>query len=271
MPRSTKLPRCTDPYALAEAVAHLCEDAHPDKDGWRAHCPLHQGKTSSAFSISPGEDRVVLYCFGGCETPAIVHALGLTMADLFVRQASSSHGTRHIVKVYDYTDAQGALLHQTVRWEPKHFTQRRPDPARPGHYIQNLQTISPVLYHLPAVLQAVHAHETIYVVEGEKDADTLNGKGFVATCNPMGAKKWHPTYTEVLRGAHVVLLADYDAPGAGHVEHVAKALFGAVADLKIVTAFHTDVPGSDVTDWIEAGHTRAEFEAVIAATPFYDG
>src|SRR5262249_33574881 len=37
-----------------------------------------------------------------------------------------------IVKTYDYTDANGALLYQVCRLEPKSFRQRRPD-GKGGH------------------------------------------------------------------------------------------------------------------------------------------
>src|SRR5215471_17496317 len=103
------------PSALAEAIARLCDGAHPDKNGWRARCPHHQGTSTTSLSIDPTDDRVVLQCFGGCEPTAVVQALGLTMADLFCTPATNGH--KRIIKVYDYTDAVGTLLHQTVRYD----------------------------------------------------------------------------------------------------------------------------------------------------------
>jgi len=140
----TTLSHCHDAFELAEAIANLCEDAHPYKDGWRARCPNHQGKTDTSLSIDPADDRVVLKCFGGCPQADVVHAMSLRMADLFMRP-QSSNGHKHIVKVYDYYDAHGTLLHQTVRYDPKDFRQRRPDPVNPGEYIWNMKGIEPVL------------------------------------------------------------------------------------------------------------------------------
>ena len=54
---------------------------------------------------------------------------------------------------------------------------------------------------LPEVLKAVHDGETIYVVEGEKDAESWRQRGYVATCGAMGAGKWEPEYTETLTAA----------------------------------------------------------------------
>lgn len=41
---------------------------------------------------------------------------------------------RQVVKTYDYVD-NGALIYQVVRFEPKGFSQRRPDPDRAGKWV----------------------------------------------------------------------------------------------------------------------------------------
>ena len=173
--------------------------------------------------------------------------------------------------VYDYTDADGTLLHQTVRFEPKQFRQRRPNPDQPHAFLWDLKTIEPVLYHLPHVCQAITAGNPVYLVEGEKDADLLQAKGLTATCNPMGAGKWRESYTETLRNAAVVILADHDVAGKRHAEGVAQTLLGVAKELKLIEAFHTEKPGSDVSDWIEAGGTCEEFEAIIETAEAFTG
>jgi hypothetical protein len=156
------MPRVSDAYALAESLAHRCEGAHPYQDEWRAKCPNHQGKSNTSLSLTPQDDRVLLYCHGGCTQQDVVRALGLSMADLFVPQTSAaSNGHKRIDKVYEYYDINGQLVHETVRYDPKDFRQRRPDPAKPGDYIWNLKGIEPVLYHLPQVLAAVQHGEPI--------------------------------------------------------------------------------------------------------------
>jgi len=260
---------CEDAYSLAEAVAQLCPNPSPEKDGWRAKCPAHQGKTDTSLSITPTDDRILLKCFGGCESVEIVRALGLTMADLFVATPRPLREKRRIVKIYDYVDMHGHVLHQTVRYEPKFFLQRRPDAAHHGEYLWNLDGIETVLYHLPEILEAVALDKIIYVVEGEKDADTLQARGLNATCNPMGAKKWRKNYSETLRGAQVVLLPDFDVPGMAHAAFVAEALKDIAASTKIIADFHTNIPGSDITDWFASGGTLEEFEAITASAPCY--
>jgi hypothetical protein len=50
---------------------------------WSAKCPAHADRSPS-LSIKHLEDgRILLHCFGGCGTDAVLGALGLTMTDLF--------------------------------------------------------------------------------------------------------------------------------------------------------------------------------------------
>jgi putative DNA primase/helicase len=195
------LPQYYDATALAEALAQRCAHATRTGESWQACCPGHDDTTPS-LSITARGEKVLLHCHAGCTSAAIVAALGLTLGDLFVGKPSSN-GHKRLVKVYPYHDAQGHVLHETVRYDPKDFRQRRPDPAHPGDYIWSLKGIEPVLYNLPAVLAAIRAGELIHLAEGEKDAETLKALGLVATTVPMGAKYWRDSYTTTLTGAHV--------------------------------------------------------------------
>lgn|GEM_PF-693513 len=53
---------------------------------WRAICPAHESmhrtRTLSIFETDDG--RVLLRCHAGCDVEAIVHAVGLDLADLFL-------------------------------------------------------------------------------------------------------------------------------------------------------------------------------------------
>jgi putative DNA primase/helicase len=95
--------------------------------------------------------------------------------------------------------------------------------------------------------------------------DTLRTLRLTATCNPMGAGKWRTAYNAPLRGADVVILSDHDAPGRQHAQQVAQALHGIAASVKVV-----ELPGlpekGDVSDWVQAGGTRVQLEALVQAT-----
>jgi len=256
-----------DTATIAADIAQRCQQARQTKDGWQACCPAHNDANPS-LSITANHERVLLKCHAGCSFNAIVEALGMTSADLRVTTHANDYtapqSQRRITKVYDYFDAKGTLVHQTLRYEPKDFRQRRPDPDKPGEYIWSLKGIETVLYNLPAVLQAKADGQSIYLTEGEKDASTLTVMGFTTTCNPMGAGKWEDSYTSSLTGADVVLFPDNDVAGKKHAELVQSKLTGHVKTLRMATV---PAPHKDVSDWVQAGATRADVAALVASAP----
>src|SRR5437870_989585 len=168
---------------------------------------------------------VLLKCHAGCDTKDVLAAIGLQLSDLFLRpptmpsKRKKSHG--RIVATYEYVDADGTLLFQKVRLEPKDFFLRRPDPVNPGAWIKGRGKAQQVLYWLPQTREAVAHAEVVYVPEGEKDVVALVGLGLAATCNPDGAdksgkSKWLDIHTAALTGAHVLVLPDNDASGRAH-------------------------------------------------------
>lgn len=249
----------------ADLAARL--DAKRNGDGWQAKCPAHEDTTPS-LSISEGMDgRVLLHCHAGCAVDEIVAALAMQTRNLFPDTGGNS---REIVATYDYTDADGTLLYQKVRYAPKGFSQRRPDGL--GGWTWKLDGVRRVLYRLPDVVAAVNAGTRVWVTEGEKDADALRARGLVATCNPEGAAedrggryrgKWRPEYSTALRGADVAIIADKDAPGRAHAKDVAKALHGVASKVVVVEP----AEGKDVSDHLAAGRELGQLVPVTIEEP----
>ena len=159
---------------------------------------------------------------------------------------------RRIVAEYDYTDEDGILLSQVVRYEPKDFRQRRPDGN--GGWIWKCDDVRLVPYRLPALLEAVASDHTVFVVEGEKDADNLTALGLTATTNAGGDKAWPESFAQYFRGASVIVIPDNDDAGREHVAAVAANL-APVARLIRILELPGLPPKKDVSDWLEAGGT----------------
>jgi hypothetical protein len=240
--------------------------------GWQARCASHDDHNAS-LSIAEGKDgRILLRCHAGCAVESIVGALGLKLADLFPPgPTDNSMKERRIVASYDYHDEAGKLLFQCVRFEPKDFRQRRPDPIKPGEWVWNLKDTRRVLYRLPEVKAALTDGRTIFVAEGEKDCDALVKHGFAATCNPMGAGKWLPEHTETLRGAaRVVVVADKDTPGRNHAHAVAGTLHGVAKSVKLIEMPDLNgKPIKDTADWFAAGGTAEALDVLVKSAPEY--
>jgi len=103
--------------------------------------------------------------------------------ELGIRQPAKS--SSRIVSTYDYTNEDGELLYQVCRLDPKSFRQRKPDGT--GGWTWSVKGVRQVLYRLPEVIAASDRGQ-VFVVEGEKDADTLCSWGFYATCNSR--RRW---------------------------------------------------------------------------------
>lgn len=167
-------------------------------------------------------------------------------------------------------NAEGKLTFQVVRYEPKQFRQRRPDPDNQGEWIWNLKGVERVLFRLPEFKEALAKEESVYVCEGEKDVLALEYIGLSATCNAGGAGKWEPQYTDSLAGADVVVIADKDEPGRKHGELVGSALSGVARSVRVIELPDRDgKPVKDAADWVSAGGTAVELKSLVdKARPF---
>ena len=259
-------------------------------------CPAHDDNKSS-LSISIGDDgRALVKCHTGCSTFDICKSVGIEMKDLFPPRSKGGRGGSQsprgkIVATYDYHDSQGVLIFQVCRMDPKAFLQRRPDGV--GGWTWKTKGLTKVLYRLPELL-AAKSGDAVFVGEGEKDVDNLRTAfGVIATTNPGGAdenaSKWLKSYSQTLKGRHVVLLPDNDPQkihangqpmfhadgrpvrvGQDFMAAVAASLHGLAASIRIVNLPGLPIKG-DVSDWIAAGGTREQLEQLAKETPVYAG
>jgi hypothetical protein len=156
-----------------------------------------------------------------------------------------------IVATYDYIDSDGALLYQVLRLEPKSFRQRQPDGN--GGFIWSLGEVRRVLYRWPELRQYPDA--TVFICEGEKDADRVASLGHCATC--VAGNKWTEDCVQALAGRHILILQDNDAVGRAKALAAAQALHGTAASIRIILL--PDLPAKgDVSDWLDADPRRAE-------------
>ena len=235
-------------------------------DEYKATCPFHDDREPSLnFNNQTGQ----YYCHGcGKKGDALHFYAKINSLDTrrdfpkILKGIASDfnipleNAQRRLIKTYDYTDAQGELLFQVCRYEPKDFRQRH---KVNGKWVWNIKGIQPVLYHLSEVLKA----KEVLVTEGEKDVDNLRAIGFTATTCPMGVKKWRPEYSECLKVKHVVLIPDNDNEGKEHMALVGVSLNGTSASLKLL-----ELPGlpskGDVSDWIAGFADKTEAAEKLA-------
>lgn len=167
---------------------------------------------------------------------------------------------------YPYVDEAGEVLYEVLRFVGsdgrKDFRQRRPDGN--GGWDWKLGGTRRVLYRLPDVLAAVAEGREVWIVEGEKDAETLRALGLCATTTPQGAGKFHRVLDapDVLAGAHVVVCVDDDEPGHRHGREVIRLIGQTVASWQVARS----TTAKDVTDHLAAGGDLDELEVLASST-----
>jgi glutaredoxin-like protein NrdH len=260
------------------------------------NCPAHEDSNPSLGMVyNPAKQRTVVRCFTGCDDRDVLAAIGLRVADLYddTRRLTSRHAGRprvtpsprpfprtprddplgpqsgppRITARYYYRLPDGTAAGRVTRAYVPHekgtkrvFWQHRWDGhawARGG--------FPTLLYHLPEVIAAVGDGRTIYLVEGEKDADNAIRAGLTATCNAMGAGKFRVKHADQLAGAQrVVIVTDRDEAGRRHGAAIAELLRGRVGSVEIVEA----AVGKDISDHLAAGLGPDE---LVPAGPVVDG
>jgi len=241
----------------------LLDGVRQNGNNWSARCPCRNDDNSPSLSVGQGDDgRVLVTCHRGipCDVDKICTSVGLKIADLMPPKQEKKKDKLSLVATYDYRDALGNLVFQKQRFVneegKKTFRQRRMD-ADTGEWISNLDGVDKILYNLPMVASARNNGETIWVVEGEKDADTLIERGITATTMPGGAGKWLDIHTEALAGANVIVVADNDDVGKKHALDVSSKLRDAECSVELKIANGV----KDVTDLLNAGGTLDDLVA----------
>ncbi len=257
-------------YHLGD-FSSVYSDLHNQKcstDGWvTALCPFHPDSSPSfAYHVPTGNWKCHAGCGEGSVFDFIAQRDGKEFVDVLLELGDQlgldrprKAASRSFEKVYNYRDADGQLLYQVIRGSNKKFRQRRPDGN--GGWIWNLKDTRRVLYRLPDLL--ARPDETVFIVEGEKDADRLRDQGLLATTNPAGSGKWRTEYNETLRGRDIVILPDNDTPGRDHAKKVAASLHGIAAKIKIVSLSGLPEKG-DISDWLDAGYGVSKLQTLVS-------
>ena len=204
----------------------MAEENGPQRKGAAKGGRRTGGKAApaAAFTPAPVKNR----------TPADLNLL--KVGGYYVHKSRDENGAQvllreAIIRCYDYQDERGTVVLKVFRTAEKSFPVIHL--ADGGWWWGDGGRVD-LLYRLPKVKKAIAAGEAVWIVEGEKDVETLEGLGLVATCNKGGAGKWHEACTRALVGARVVICPDVDEPGRKHGRLVARELEGAAKEVRLV-------------------------------------
>lgn len=252
-------------------VNHGSKIADNRQTHFMAQCPAHPDNNPS-LGVDDRGDRIMVRCYAGCHTDDVVRALGLELSDLFdgdLTSRPSNYG--QLVRSYLYERTNGEPWFYVDRFYPKTFRQRLPDvqPVRDLAEREEAKRLGlrnrpPILYHAPRLYRALKAGgATIWFLDGEKDVETAERNGLVATC-PPGFAKWDSKYADFLRdAAEIVLVVDQDKEkpdgslGAGQANAVAARNGFRSVGVKVKVV--APAVGKDLTDHFHGGYGVDDF------------
>ena len=227
-------------------------------DTLMARCPAHEDTTPSlSVKIGDNGECVLLKCWGGCPTDAVLDALGLTMRDLFATDdAWRSHTT------FEWTDyATGETVTQTrhytgkskYRWPPKTKTgtlaypaRYDPDATRPIIWCEGAKAATAAASKLPA--------------------DDYDVVGFVSASTIPNVA----TLAEIAKGRSCIVWPDDDGPGEKAGQRLVAALRLVAADVVTVDPVRLGLTGGhghDAAEWSPGKDPKGDFEAACRVEP----
>lgn len=225
------------------------------RDGkYMARCPNH-GDSNPSLSVSLGDNnKILLKCFAGCSTEAIVWSMGLELKDLFAEPAAAfpTYGepktNQPATQEAEYLYAGGTMKKLKFRRADgsKYCAWRH---LKGGKWEKGRNNALPGLYQSQPDLP-----EIFFLVEGEKDVDNLKKAGMVAVSLPDGSQsKWESAYDDVFRDKQVIILPDNDEPGKKYARMCAEKIYAVAAGVKLldlVKVWSDMPPKADVSDLI---------------------
>ncbi len=274
-------------------------------NSYMVRCPCHDDKQQS-LSITEKDGKILINCFAGCNPRDILMVSGLEEKDLF-NDSPSRNAAADKPQSVEYSYGQDLkkvrFYKKTANGWQKTFCWKHLDEN--GEWQNGMDGKTPPLYtqykldmvrrraEKPAEssesgdLFEDEPWTTVFIVEGEKDADTVNNKlGLDAVCSPHGGSKgdlkskWRAEYNPLFEGLEVAIIPDNDEVGMRFAEMVAQQILPYAKSVRIVdlTREWPDLKEKgDITDVYEseaplhgmtiAEQVRGKLEALTLSAP----
>lgn len=138
--------------------------------------------------------------------------------------------------------------------------------------VKGLNGLKMPLYH---VYNLTDNTKPVFIVEGEKDVETMEKLGYIATTSPNGAgSHWRKNYIEYFRGFDVIIIADNDDVGLKYSTEIAENVIQIARSVKLVPSQSLYVPLkpkgdiSDIVECIGSAKTTQLIEGVLNSNEY---
>ncbi|MGN0488380.1 MAG: phage/plasmid primase, P4 family [Ruminococcus sp.] len=210
-------------------------------------CPCHNDHKPS-LDIAVKADKILMACpVCGANGKQVMGTLGLNVKDLFLAPISTP--TKNKPQSVDYIYSDTLKKSRFYMWDNKKQEYKKGFCwwNKVGNKWQkglpkdkNGRSVSIPLYNQKC-LAAVNNGQVVYIVEGEKDVDTLKEKlHLLAVCSPHGAgkgnlsNKWRKEYNKLFQGLDVAIVPDNDTTGKTLAHYIAKEILLYAKSIKII-------------------------------------
>lgn len=249
---------------------HILKGVKGNGTQYSAQCPAHDDTHNSLSVALKDNGKIVLNCHKGCTAESICDAMGIQIKDLFLENRSDyapalndARGAHKASQNQSYQKEPSAIYEygnglQKLRFDGpggKRMTWRRSDGK--GGYVTH-DTRSPGERLLYTGGDPISPDSTVFLVEGEKDVDSLVRLGFCAASGPDGAgpgKFKNKADYEQLAGCIVGIIPDNDAPGRDLAQEAFETVLpvAKTAFLLDLSQAWPEIPEKgDVSDMISA-------------------
>lgn len=214
--------RLTDNEIFENNLTHF-QVVKKYQDRAQCKCPAHQDKQAS-LTVTKGRKCTLLYCHAGCQLDDILNAAGLEKRDIFYESTQNTANWRAFIEkrennrieaVYNYVSCNGQYAFTKVRLQGKHIIYGRLENERFTYGLSRnkpRKSYRAVYGNLSDIKKAIDDNKPIFIVEGEKDVNTLTKHGYISFTYG-GVNDWQSDFAELVNGAMVIILADNDKPG----------------------------------------------------------
>lgn len=257
-----------------DLVLSRFKGVRPNGTGHMALCPAHDDRNPS-LSISPGNGSgLLIKCFAGCDTEAVLKAVGLDWQDILppretpIRKSTPIKGSGATaspdkITRYEIRDASGNLIALHIRKDLAVGKKMRWELPDGTTNLGGIKTSDLPLYGVER-LRAAPAESPVVVCEGEKATNALRSNGMLAVGTVTGASG--APGDDALRpllGRPVFLWPDNDTPGREHMVRIGAALHRlGHRDIRSIDWKSAPAKG-DAADFFQLEGAMDEYEVLL--------
>lgn len=272
-----------------EFISHF-EVKKTDNNGEiTAVCPScrHEKLYLTVKADNNGNPVVLMDCKHNCTFGEIMSAVELPTSAIYLKPPRPKFEDITQQREHIYTDKQGnPIAKKSITKYFDSYTNQKGKTHKAGdkttswqrydiqteQYTTGLNGLKMPLYHLHRLSSA----NTVIIVEGEKDVETLERMGYTATSSPNGAgSKWKSDYNKYLTGKSCIVLTDNDEAGEQAGIQTAESLAKSNISVKLIRAtdIYKDIKKKgDISDIVEVVGTEKTVDllqsAITSATDY---